>query len=186
MTQTIKLTQLQQRQRPIMCIKVLRGVTGYTLKESKEIVDSLRKINPNPVLIKCQDIKSQDLTQLGEYFKFETRRERASLNTQYRISTLAGTVDFWPVEIQENNVGAHGKRFKKVDIILGSPEIIVNTPGYDDTERMNGRWEEIVQNRLHDRGDIHYGEGIMLFQLPPNNRNIKYVAYPTSCIEVIV
>lgn len=176
MAQTIKLTGLHQRVRPILCIKVLRHTTGYLLKQSKEIVDALRKVNPNPVLIEVRT--TSDLTQLGEYFKFKVP---LSSDTYYQISTLAGTIKFWPVKIKVNGNGWANK----IEVHLGTPEIIVNTPKYDNTERMNGRWEEIVQDSLQERGDIHYNEGIMLFQLPPNDRDIKYVAYPTSCIDVI-
>ena len=160
-------------------MKVLRRVTGCLLKESKAIVDNLRyQTNPNPIFIQVQNERLQDLTQLGEYFKFEIR---SSSNTYYQISTLAGTITFWPVEI-EKNFSIYQKDIK---VHIGPSEIIVNRPKYDDTERMNGRWEEIVQDSLLERGDIHYNEGIMLFELPSNDRNIKYVAYPTSCIEVI-
>jgi len=72
MLQTVKLTKLRQSERPIGAIKVLRDATGYMLRESKNIVDRLREVNPNSVLIEIRgDYNQVDWINFARFFDYE-------------------------------------------------------------------------------------------------------------------
>jgi hypothetical protein len=96
---------------------------------------------------------------------------------RYRIGWKLSS--FYTVEVGRIGVGA-------LWVGVGLVEKVTQSVIYTPKERVVGDIVDMVRKELQERGDFRMRDDIMVFQLPPNDRNVKYVAYHTDFIKVFI
>ena len=101
---------------------------------------------------------------------------RPSPTLRYQIGWKPSA--FYVVEIGKIGVAA-------LWVAVGVVENVSRPVSYTAEERVTGDVVDLVRKELQERGEFRARDNIMVFQLPPNTRGVKYVAYHTDFIKVI-
>ena len=72
-----------------------------------------------------------------------------------------------------------------MEVIVGDSEWVQRTVIYKEHDRVTGTAAATTLRILLERQEVSSKGTIMIFRLPPNDRNVKYVAYNAQWIEVL-
>ena len=101
----------------------------------------------------------------------------APVKLQYQIGHKQSA--FYTVEVGKIGVAA-------LWVTVGEVESVAHPVTYTAEERVTGGVVDLVRKELQDRADFRMRDDLMIFQLPPNDRGVKYVAYHTDFIKVLL